>query len=132
MSVPGIQIAHLSSEQIKKKIASLQKELRKVEDDISALRHYLHGLSLTLGEEHFSAELLRLIHPKRTNTRGFKVTTATAQQRGRRYQKPSPYVHIFDASPVEAFHFTNPVKRGDAACPTKRVNITMKRAANHL
>jgi hypothetical protein len=99
----------------------LQKELRRVDGDIIALRHYLHGLSLTLGEEHFSAELLRLIHPKRTNTRDFKVTTATAQQRGRRYQKLSPYVHIFDASPEKAFHFTNPVKRGNAMCPTKRV-----------
>jgi hypothetical protein len=126
-----MQIAHLFFEQIKKKIASLQKELRKVDGDIIALRHLLHSLSLTLGEEHFSAELLRLIHPKRTNTRGFKVTTATAQQRARRYQKPSPYVHIFDASPEEAFHFTNFVKKGDAACPTKRVNITMERAANH-
>jgi hypothetical protein len=131
MSVPGMQIAHLSSEQIKKEIASLQKELRKVEDDFSALRHYLHGLSLTLGEEYFSAEALRLIHPKRANVRGLRWITATAQQRRRRYQKPSPYVHRFDTSPEEAFRFTNPVKRGNAACPTKRVNITMERAANH-
>jgi hypothetical protein len=63
----GVQ---LSARKITKELAALQKQLREVEGDIVAVRQTLHGLSLILGEEHFSEELLRLIRPKRTNIRG--------------------------------------------------------------
>jgi hypothetical protein len=60
----------LSFQRINKELLTLRKELREVEDDIAAARQALHGLSLILGEEYVSDELLRLIHPKRTNIRG--------------------------------------------------------------
>jgi hypothetical protein len=63
----GVQ---LSARRITKELSALQKQLRQVEDDIVAVRQTLHGLSLILGEEHFSDELLRLIRPRRTNIRG--------------------------------------------------------------
>jgi hypothetical protein len=63
----GVQ---LSARRITKELSALQKQLRQVEDDILAVRQTLHGLSLILGEEHFSDELLRLIRPRRTNIRG--------------------------------------------------------------
>lgn len=63
----GVQ---LSAQRITKELSALQKQLREVEGDIVAVRQTLHGLSLILGKEHFSEELLRLIRPKRTNIRG--------------------------------------------------------------
>lgn len=63
----GVQ---LSVRRITKELSALQKQLREVEDDIVAVRQALHGLSLILGEEHFSEELLRLIRPKRAQIRG--------------------------------------------------------------
>lgn len=62
--------AKLSPQRITKELLALQKQLREVEDEIVAVRQALHGLSLILGEEYFSEELLRLISPKRTNIRG--------------------------------------------------------------
>jgi hypothetical protein len=62
--------ARLSAQRIARELSGLQKQLREVEDDIVAARQALHGLSLILGEEYFSDELLRLIRPKRTNIRG--------------------------------------------------------------
>jgi hypothetical protein len=109
MSVPGMQIAHLSPEQIKKEIASLQKELRKVEDDIIALRHYLHGLSLTVGEEHFSAELLRLVHPKRTNARGLsRVCRSFFQSAPDSHSVRDICNHIMANRPELLIHRRNP------------------------
>ena|SRR5947199_275607 len=109
MSVPGIQIAHLSSEQIKKKIASLQKELRKVDGDIIALRHLLHGLSLTLGEEHFSAELLRLIHPKRANVRGLsRICRSFFRSAPDSYSVGHICNHIMANEPELLIHRRNP------------------------
>jgi hypothetical protein len=63
----GVQ---LSPQRVTKELLALQKQLREVEYDIVAVRQTLHGLSLILGEEYFSEELLRLIRPKRTNIRG--------------------------------------------------------------
>jgi hypothetical protein len=109
MSVPGMQIAHLSSEQIKKEIASLQKELRKVEDDFSALRHYLHGLSLTLGEEYYSAEALRQIHPKRANARGLsRICRSFFQSAPDSYSVGHICNHIMANEPELLIHRRNP------------------------
>jgi hypothetical protein len=60
----------LSFQRISKELLTLRKQLREVEGDIAAARQALHGLSLILGEEYFSDELLRLIRPKRTKIRG--------------------------------------------------------------
>lgn len=104
-----MQIAHLSSEQIKKEMASLQKELRKVEGDIIALRQLLHGLSLTLGEEHFSAEVRRLIHPKRTNTRGLsRVCRSFFQSAPDSYSVGHICNHIMANEPELFIHRRNP------------------------
>jgi hypothetical protein len=63
----GVQV---SAHTISKELSTLQKQLREVEGDIVAVRQTLRGLSLILGEEYFSEDLLRLIRPKRTNVRG--------------------------------------------------------------
>jgi hypothetical protein len=63
----------ISCESITKEIVVLRRELKTVEGDIAALRETLHGLSLIVGEELFSEEILSLIRPRRKNMRGLSL-----------------------------------------------------------
>jgi hypothetical protein len=101
---------HLSAHRISKELSSLQKQLREVEDEIVAVRQTLHGLSLILGEEHFSAELLRLIRPKRTNIRGLSsVCRSLLLSAPRAYSVREVCNRIAATDPLLLIHHRNPM-----------------------
>lgn len=80
MSAPGKQINNLSRATVTTELLKVQKELREVEDDIIAVTRVLRGLSVVLGEEYFSAELLQLMYPKRRNVRGLSQACRSVLQ----------------------------------------------------
>lgn len=103
----GVQ---LSARRITKELSALQKQLRDVEDDIVVVRQTLHGLSLILGEEYFSEELLRLIRPKRTNIRGLSsVCRSLLMQASRAYSVREVCDRINATDPLLLTHHRNPM-----------------------
>jgi len=66
-----------SGERIQEEISSLQKELKEVEEEISAVKNTLYGLSVIFGEEVFSRQLLPSLCPK--HGRKVRGLTATCQ-----------------------------------------------------
>jgi len=103
----GVQ---LSARRITKELSALQKQLREVEDDIVAIRQALHGLSLILGEEHFSEETLRMIRPKRTNIRGLSnVCRSLLVHASRAYSVREVCDHINAIDPLLLTHHRNPM-----------------------
>jgi hypothetical protein len=100
----------LSFHRINKELLTLRKELREVEDDIAAARQALHGLSLILGEEYFSDELLRLIRPKRTNIRGLsKVCRSLLVKAPYAYSVREICDRINATDPLLLTHHKNPM-----------------------
>jgi hypothetical protein len=63
-----------SGERIREEMSSLQKQLKQVEEEISAVKNTLYGLSVIFGEEVFSQQVLQTIRPKH----GGKVRGLTA------------------------------------------------------
>jgi hypothetical protein len=55
-----------SGERIREEMVSLQKQLKEVEEEISAVKNTLYGLSVIFGEEVFSQQLLKAIRPNHT------------------------------------------------------------------
>jgi len=53
-----------SGERIQGEMTTLQKQLKEVEEEISAVKSTLYGLSVIFGEEIFSQQLLQSIRPK--------------------------------------------------------------------
>jgi hypothetical protein len=103
----GVQ---LSVQRITKELWALQKQLREVEDDIVAVRQTLHGLSLILGEEYFSEELLRLIRPKRTNIRGLsRVCRSLLLHAPHSYSVREVCDRINAIDPLLLIHHRNPM-----------------------
>jgi len=103
----GVQ---LSAQRITKELSALQKQLREVEGDIVAVRQTLHGLSLILGEEYFSEELLRLIRPKRTNIRGLSsVCRSLLLHAPRAYSVREVCDRVNATDPLLLTHHRNPM-----------------------
>jgi hypothetical protein len=63
-----------SGGRIREEMSSLQRQLKEVENEISAVKNMLYGLSVIFGEEIFSQQLLQTIRPKH----GGKVRGLTA------------------------------------------------------
>jgi hypothetical protein len=63
-----------SGERIQEEMLSLQRELKEVEEEISAVKSTLYGLSVIFGKEVFSEQLLQSLRPKS----GCKVRGLTA------------------------------------------------------
>ena len=102
--------ARLSAQRITKELSALQKQLREVEGDIVAVRQTLHGLSLILGEEYFSEELLRLIRPKRTNIRGLSsVCRSLLLHAPHAYSVREVCNRINASDPLLLIHHRNPM-----------------------
>ena len=100
----------LSAPTIHRELSALLKQLREVEGDIAAVRQTLHGLSLILGEEYFSEELLRLIQPKRTNIRGLSsVCRSLLLNAHRAYSVREVCNHIHATEPLLLIHHRNPM-----------------------
>jgi hypothetical protein len=53
-----------SGERIQEEMSSLQKELQQIEQEISAVKSTLYGLSVIFGKEVFPQQLLESLHPK--------------------------------------------------------------------
>jgi hypothetical protein len=103
----GVQ---LSPQRVTTELLALQKQLREVEGDIVAVRQTLHGLSLILGEEYFSDQLLRLIRPKRTNVRGLSnACRALFLQAPHAYSVREVCNRINATEPLLLTHHRNPM-----------------------
>jgi hypothetical protein len=103
----GVQ---LSAQRITRELSALQRQLREVEGDIVAVRQTLHGLSLILGEEYFSEELLRMIRPKRTNIRGLSsVCRSLLLHASHAYSVREVCNRINATAPLLLTHHRNPM-----------------------
>ena len=62
--IPGFDYLRPSDDRIREELSSLQKELKDVEDGISAVKQMLYSMSVIFGEEVVSSPLVQLVRPK--------------------------------------------------------------------
>jgi hypothetical protein len=99
-----------SGERIQEVMSSLQGELKEVEEEISAVKNTLYGLSVIFGEEVFSRQLLQSIRPKHDGrVRGLTATCQAVLIKASRPCSVSAVCNLVRAvNPLLLVHHRNP------------------------
>jgi hypothetical protein len=99
-----------SGERIREEMSSLQKQLKQVEDQISAVKNTLYGLSVIFGEEIFSQQLLQTIRPKHGGrVRGLTATCQAVLTKASYPCSVSAVCNLVSAvNPLLLIHHRNP------------------------